>query len=173
MVPEANGAVDTMTSLSPSVQLALINKAKCSKNILQKGFTLVELMVVVAIVGVLSAVALPSFLNQTAKAKGTECTQKAASILKQVSAENQFDPASANALGTSLATDETASSKHCTLTYTAIDSGVATIDAVGKDTIANKYDANICINVETNKVDLKSQVTDGTPAATAGAVNCG
>ena len=38
----------------------------------QKGFTLIELMVVIVIVGILSAVALPSIFNMTAKAKLTE-----------------------------------------------------------------------------------------------------
>lgn len=37
-----------------------------------QGFTLIELLVVIIIVGVLSAIALPSFLNQTAKARGAE-----------------------------------------------------------------------------------------------------
>ncbi|WP_305852550.1 type IV pilin protein [Synechococcus sp. NB0720_010] len=38
-------------------------------SLLQKGFTLVELMIVVVIVGILSAIALPNFLNQQNKAK--------------------------------------------------------------------------------------------------------
>jgi type IV pilus assembly protein PilA len=36
------------------------------------GFTLIELLVSIVIIGVLSAIALPSFLNQSAKARGSE-----------------------------------------------------------------------------------------------------
>jgi type IV pilus assembly protein PilA len=45
-----------------------------------KGFTLIELLVTIIIVGVLAAIALPSFLNQTAKAKGTEAKSNLGSI---------------------------------------------------------------------------------------------
>lgn len=44
------------------------------------GFTLIELLVVTVIVGILSAIALPSFLNQASKAKETESKQYIGSL---------------------------------------------------------------------------------------------
>lgn len=45
-----------------------------------KGFTLVELLIVVIIVGALAAIALPSYLNQVAKARGSEAKTNLGSI---------------------------------------------------------------------------------------------
>jgi prepilin-type N-terminal cleavage/methylation domain-containing protein len=49
-----------------------INQKKTNK---EEGFTLIELLVVIIIIGILAAIALPSFLNQANKAKQTEAKQ--------------------------------------------------------------------------------------------------
>lgn len=50
----------------------------------QSGFTLIELMIVVAIVAILAAIAMPAYQSYTARSKFTELTSGASALKTQV-----------------------------------------------------------------------------------------
>jgi type IV pilus assembly protein PilA len=79
-----------------------LQKLQAIKAKTQKGFTLIELMITVAIVGILAAVALPAYQNYTIRAQVSEGFQLAGGVQTAVSeyyANNGSFPADLTTIG--------------------------------------------------------------------------
>ena len=147
--------------------MAMLSRKK-GRNALQRGFTLVELMIVIVIVGVLSSVALPNFLNQTAKAKATECTTKGGNIMGLVAAEALQSEKAGNDAITALVTEADSNSERCDFTSGgAADDNVYTLTATGltDSDLDGKYDAAFCVNYATGKKGAATSTTGTAPTA--------
>ena len=160
------------SSTSLKLALRLIQRPKKQPAISPNAFTLVELMVVVSIVGILSAVALPAFMSQADKAKATEAKTNISATLKQAQAkwlEDDDDPESAIAdMNTSYGTplndatnfnysEESFDDTNNIWTITAVASGDSNVES-GKAISG-------CANFETGKIVINSQLSASVSAA--------
>ena len=93
----------------------------------QQGFTLIELMIVVAIIGILAAVALPAYQDYTVKAKVSEVVLAASTCRTSITEAVQTSttlPSTANGWGCE---SSAPTSKYVASVETAATTGVITV----------------------------------------------
>ena len=134
---------------------------KRSMNVVQKGFTLIELMIVVAIIGILAAVALPAYQDYTVRAKVSEI------ILAASSCRTTVTEAVQNATTTMTAATfpcATAASGSTTLTKYVTS---VTPDANGKIVVVANHTNLPALTATTNTLTLVPIRTGTTAIAAA------
>jgi type IV pilus assembly protein PilA len=126
---------------------------------IQQGFTLIELMIVVAIIGILAAVALPAYQDYTVKAKMAEVVLAASQCRTTVSEIYQTGTTAPAANGWGC--ESTSSSK--------LVASVAT-DAAGKITVTTSTDSGLPTAAQNKTITLTPTTATGT-AITTFAIN--
>ena len=122
----------------------------------EKGFTLIELLVVILIIGILAAIAIPSFLNQ--RSKGNDAEAKSAAV----TAAEAFE---------TCATDNNGSYAPCT------ESALLSIEPTLNDvsarlavtSTANTYSVTVTSNRDSNAATfVLARAANGTTSRTCG-----
>lgn len=154
-------------------------KSSASNSIADRGFSLIELMVSVAILSILSATAIPKYFSQVQKSRQNEAAAKLSQVQTTISAfvnEMGILPASWSDLNkiTPLMTPEGPANQNnfsaislagsgctnseeinCYLIGASEQNQIFTLRATSKNSDASTYNVVACIDLRTGATDLK------------------
>ena len=131
-------------------------------NTAQKGFTLIELMIVIAIIGILAAIAIPAYQTYTKKARFSEVVLATSSVKSAIDVCYQTK-------GANLANCDTAAKAGIDLTGAAAGDYVASVafatDAAAAPTkIIITGTGTAAVSKSATAADVATYILTGTPA---------